>query len=150
MRPMWSLLVAVTLNPLSSRWSIQSVQQPQVGDLYTWMLWAAAPARAAGANPSAAIRPKARVCFFMTFTSGVQVGVFRARPGQPEPPDYGGHQGQTAGIHQKRRHWHRSIAGALWLVLNSRRRLALVTTVTEDSDMATPARIGLISTPHTG
>ena len=130
---------------------VQSPQQPQVGDLYTWMLWAAPPARAVVEKPIAAIRPRARVCFLMVITSVMLIGVVRVRAGEPEPPDNGSHQGETTGIDQKCCHQFRSSADTWgWLVLNSRSRLALETTVTEDSDMAAPARIGLIRMPHTG
>ena len=72
-----------------------------------------------------------------------------ARGRQPEPPDDGGHQDQSSGIDQKCVHWFPSLP-ALLVVLNSRSRLALVTTVTEDSDIAAPASIGLIRIPHSG
>src|SRR5690554_2018052 len=117
------------------------------------MFWAAPPASAVVENPIAVIRPKARVNFFMAVTSVVVFiisGAF-AGAGKPEPPDNGGHKGKPSSVDQECFHQFRSsFCAGLWLLLNSRSRLALETTVTDDNDMAAPARMGLIRMPQTG
>ena len=62
---------------------------------------------------------------------------------EPEPPDDHPDQQQADQIHQY--HAHNDSRA-----LNQRKRLALLTTVTDDMAMAAPAIIGLSNRPSTG
>src|SRR5699024_8383077 len=72
------------------------------------------------------------------------------RTGAPEPPDDQYHEGEATRVDDPVHYlasfcWSFSLRG-----VNSRSRLALLTTVTELNDMAAPAMIGLSSQPVNG